>query len=175
VADLITHTCTAVLWKAARNRPHVATFVAGTCLPDLFGRVPTMALTALRWKLPFIPDWLVYLWNPLHMPFGIVLTCYVVSFLFPEATRRVAFLNLLGGGLLHMAVDLLQFHFGVGYLLLFPFSFWDFELGWIGSETTVLIVPFLLPFTVAVAWWRWGRRGPESAADPASSAQAPPS
>jgi hypothetical protein len=158
MADLITHTCTALLWKAASRKPHVAIFVAGTCAPDLFGRVPTMGLTAIRPTFPWIPEWAIYAWAPLHMPFGILLASYLLSFLFPEASRRVAFTNLIGGGLLHMAVDLLQFHFGVGYLLLFPFSFWDFELGWIGSETTVLIVPVLLPFTLLVAWWRWGRR-----------------
>lgn len=158
MADLITHTCAAVLWKVATARPMVATFVAGTCAPDLIGRVPSMALTVLRWKLPAIPEWLLYVWGVAHMPAGILLCSWALAFLFPENVRRVAFLNLLGGGMLHVAVDLLQAHFGVGYLLLFPFSLWDFELGWIGSETTVLIVPFLLPATVAAACWRWGRR-----------------
>lgn len=164
MADLITHTCAAVLCKALPGRPHAAIFVAGTCAPDLFGRVPAMGLTVLRWKLPWIPEWLVYVWGPLHMPVGILLASYALAFLFPEAQRRVAFTNLLGGGLLHIAVDLLQSHFGVGYLLLFPFSLWDFELGWIGSEDTVLIVPFLLPLTLAVGWWRWRPRAVAGAA-----------
>lgn len=158
MADLITHSCVAVLWKAAVNRPRVAVFVAGTCLPDLLGRVPSMGLTELRWSLPWIPEWLIYLWGPLHMPAGIVVSCYLLSFFFPEAGRRDVARNLVGGGLLHIAVDVLQHHFGVGYLLLFPFSLWDYELGIIGSETTVKIVPFLLPVTVLAGWLRWGRR-----------------
>jgi hypothetical protein len=157
MADLITHTCAAVLWKAATGRPHVATFVLGTCVPDFLGRVPSMALTVMRWKLPWIPEWLVYLWVPFHVPVGVVVAAYALSFAFPEEGRRATFANLVGGGLLHIAVDLLQRHFGVGYLLLFPFSFWDFELGWIGSEDTVRIVPLLLPLTAAAAWARWRR------------------
>jgi len=134
--------------------------VLGTCLPDLLGRVPSMALTWLRWSVPAIPEWLVYLWAPLHMPVGIVLSSYALSFLFPQVGRRTTFLDLLGGGLLHMAVDVLQRHFGVGYLLFFPFSWWDFELGWIGSEDTVRIVPLLVPITLAVMGWRRKRPPP---------------
>jgi hypothetical protein len=154
VADLVTHSCVAYLVKAIPGRPDVATFVLGTCLPDLLSRVPSMGLTALRAVLPAVPEWLIYVWGPLHMPAGILLAAYVCAFAFPEGRRRVVFLNLLGGGVLHLLVDMLQRHFGVGYLLLFPFSGWDFELGWIGSEDTVRIVPILVPITLGVAWWR---------------------
>jgi hypothetical protein len=154
VADLVTHTCVAYLVKKVPDRPFVATFVLGTCLPDLLGRVPNMGLTLLRWHLPWIPEWLLYVWVPFHMPVGVLLFSFLGAFLFPESVRRWAFWNLVGGGMLHLAVDLLQSHIGVGYLLLFPFSLWDFELGWIGSEDTVRIVPFLVPLTLAVAWWR---------------------
>ncbi len=163
MADLLTHGCTAILVKACTRRAdRVAVFVAGTCLPDVLGRVPPMALTRLRWDQPAIPEWLVYVWGPLHMPIGVVATAYAFSFLFASPGRKVIFRNLLGGGLLHIAVDLLQFHFGVGYLLLFPLSMWDFELGWIGSEATVRVVPLLVPVTAVIARWRWGR-GPNSA------------
>lgn len=158
MADLITHTCTAIVYKALRNQPHVATFVAGTCLPDLVGRVPAMALTTLRWKWTWIPEPLIYIFNPIHLPIGIVLFSAFVALFYPAHQRGWAFRNLLGGGILHLMVDLLQSHFGVGYLLLFPFSLWDWELGWIGSEDTVRIVPFLLPLTVGLSVWRWGRR-----------------
>ena len=154
MADLVTHSCVAYLVKAIPGRPDAATFVLGTCLPDLLSRVPSMGLTALRAHVPAIPEWLIYVWGPLHMPIGILLAAYVCAFAFPEARRRVVFLNLLGGGVLHLLVDMLQHHFGVGYLIFFPFSNWDFELGWIGSEDTVRIVPILAPITVAVGVWR---------------------
>lgn len=158
MADLITHGCTAIIAKSCTRRgDHVAVFVAGTCLPDLLGRVPSMALTRIRWDVPGIPEWAVYVWGPLHMPVGVAAMAFAFSFVFGVEVRRTVFLNLLGGGLLHLAVDLVQFHFGVGYLLLFPLSMWDFELGWIGSEATVRVVPFLVPFTILIARWRWGR------------------
>lgn len=169
MADLITHTCAALLWKVAttpsappqvrwRVPLTVPTFVLGTCLPDLLGRVPAMALMALRWRLPEVPEWLIYLWSPFHMPLGILICSVLVAQAFLPGTRRRAAAQLAGGGLLHVAVDLLQTHLGMGYLLLFPFSMWDFELGWIGSEDTVKIVPVLLPVTVGLCWARWWRR-----------------
>ena len=163
MADLITHSCAAILWKVASKGERVPTFVAGTCLPDFLGRVPAMGLTELRWKLPWIPEFLVYLRPPFHMPTGILVGSMMVALLFPEGQRSASFRALLGGGMLHLAVDLFQRHFGVGYLLFFPFSLWDFELGWIGSEDTVRIVPVLLPLTVGLAWWRWGARRAGSA------------
>ena len=166
MADLITHSCVALLWKAAttpavkadarwRIPPTVATFVLGTCLPDLIGRVPSMGLMTLRWSVPQIPEWSVYVWSPFHMPLGILLCSGLVAQLFAPGMRRKAAVQLAGGGILHMAVDVLQTHLGIGYLLLFPFSMWDFELGWIGSEDTVLIVPVLLPLTLLACWARW--------------------
>lgn len=158
MADLITHACVALLWKAAVSPRRAAVFVAGTCMPDLLSRAPSMALTVLRWEIPGIPEWLVYLWGPLHMPAGIVLSAYALSFAFPAADRAETARNLAWGGLLHLGVDLLQRHWGVGYMLLFPFSLWDFEFALISTESTVLFVPVLLPATLLAAWWRWGRR-----------------
>ena len=140
------------------DRGRVALFVAGTCTPDLLGQVPGLAMIRLRFLLPWIPEPLVYLCSPLHLPLGIALTSYALAHLLPEAERPSGFRQLLGGGLLHLAVDLLQSHFGVGYMLLFPFSRWDWEAGLIGSEATVKIAPFLLPITALVARWRWGAR-----------------
>jgi len=158
VADLFTHASVAVLARLPqRQSAWIATFVAGTCLPDV-ARVPAMLLTKARWTMPEIPEWSCYVWAPLHLPVGVALLSYLVALLFPEAQRRRAFAELFTGGLLHLAVDLTQSHFGMGYLLFFPFSEWDFELGWIGSEATVRIVPWLVPLTAALAWGRWGRR-----------------
>jgi len=155
VADLITHGCVAVLFRLGQQSPGgVASFVAGTCLPDL-SRVPAMLFTRLRYDAPWIPEWLCYVWGPLHVPVGVLLQSYGVALLFRDEQRRAAFLNLVLGGFLHLAVDVLQFHFGQGYLLLFPFSTWDWELGWIGSEATVPLVPVLLPLTSWLAWRRW--------------------
>ena len=88
---------------------------------------------------------------------GIVLGSAMLAYLFAEAERPAAFRALVGGGLLHMALDVLQRHLGVGYLLFYPFSTWDWEAAVIGSEDTVRALPVVLPLTTAASWWRWGR------------------
>ena len=102
-----------------------------------------------------VPSLLIYGWDPLHTPVGMLLSAYAISLLFVAEQRVGIFWNLLGGMLLHMAIDLLQSHLGVGYPLLFPFSTRAFELGVIGSEATV---PLALPLALLAAWaWRRGQ------------------
>ncbi|MEN9786074.1 MAG: hypothetical protein RLZZ299_1338 [Pseudomonadota bacterium] len=159
MADLVTHGCVAVLWTClprppGRGEPRVATFVLGACLPDLTSRVPAAAATVARWRWPAIPEEAIHVFGPLHMPVGIVLASLLAAYAFGEHERPATARALAAGGLLHLAVDLMQRHLGVGYLLLYPFSTWDAELGWIGSEDTVLAVPVLLPLTLCAAWAR---------------------
>lgn len=153
MADLVTHLSVGVLLKAATRGPHTAIFLAGTIIPDL-SRLPAMVFSALNHHVD-IPPVLLYGWGPLHMPAGMILTAWLLALLLPEDIRRAGFGNLLAGMGLHLALDLLQSHLGVGYALLFPFHNSSFELGWIGSEATV---PFALPLA-ALAWlvWRWRR------------------
>lgn len=152
MADLVTHMATALLTKAALGTRHTPTLLLGVVLPDLAGRVPVvLGLAAVNAGLP-VPDVLVYGWGVLHLPFGMVPLCFLLAQAF--ANRRAAFGNLLAGCLLHLALDLLQFHTGSGYPLLFPFSTWHGELGWIGTEATI---PWSLPLTLlglGVWWWR---------------------
>ena len=164
MADLVTHAAVGVLVKAATSRSNAAAFIAGTLLPDLLSRLPSMICSAAR-ALVEVPPALIYGWDPLHTPAGMLLSAYAISLLFVAEQRAGVFWNLLGGMLLHMAIDLLQSHLGVGYPLLFPFSTHAVELGLIGSEATV---PLALPLAV-LAVWVW-RRGQPSDVPPAESA-----
>ena len=91
-------------------------------------------------------------WEPMHQPVGLVVLAYLLCMFVPELIRLAVFWNLLGGMVLHMALDLLQNHHGVGYMLVFPFSTWGFEFACIGSEATVWVAPFL-----AFLAWRYRR------------------
>ncbi len=155
MADLITHAAVGLLIKAATGRRHAAVFVAGSLLPDVLSRLPSMLMSAAR-DVVDVPVLLIYGWDPLHMPAGMVVVSWGLSLLFPEPERRGVFVNLLAGMLVHLALDMLQSHLGVGYPLLFPFSTHAFELGLIGSEATV---PFALPLAAVAAalWWRQWR------------------
>lgn len=164
MADLITHGCVALLVKAGTGRTHAAAFVAGTLAPDLLCRLPALVLRELHARVGPLPRELLYAWEPLHQPLGMVLSAFCLSMLFAVSTRRAVFLNLLGGMFLHLLVDMLQRHMGVGYLLLFPFDHTSFEFGWIGSEATVFVAPVLAPLT----WLIW-RRTPVKAVKKPSS------
>ena len=121
MADLITHACTALLWRAWRPRAHTPSFVAGSLLPDLLSRVPAIGLTRLHDQLGWgIPDGLIYGFSPLHLPIGMLLSSYVLALLFPAEQRRGVFRAILGGMALHLAVDLLQNHLGAGYAPVLP-------------------------------------------------------
>lgn len=113
--------------------------------------------------LPWLPESLLHLTTPLHLPVGVILSSYLLAHLFAERHRVGVFRDLLAGGLLHLGVDLLQSHLGVGYALLFPFSLWQGEIGWFGSEATVTAAPALVLVTSVLAAWRWGRPRPHTA------------
>ena len=154
MADLVTHLCTGVMVKALSGRPHVPVFLLGTVAPDLFSRVPSMLLTQLgQWGWT-VPPALVYSFEPLHLPAGMVLLAVVVSGLFVAADRRAVLGNFLGGMFLHLAVDLLQDHHGVGYVLGFPFIERPLELGWVSSEASVRWAPMLVLISLGLALWR---------------------
>ena len=156
MADLLTHMASGVAVKAMTRGPYAAALIAGTVLPDLGARVPAMGLSALAKKGASIaPEW-AYAFEVLHMPLGMILMSFVLAGLFHPDQRRAVFWNLLAGCGLHLLVDLTQSHMGVGYLLGFPLSTWDFELGWMGTEATVLWSPWFM--LTAIVLWRW-RRG----------------
>lgn len=154
--DLITHGSVALLLGFAlvgrRRAPLLPLFVAGTLLPDVLARVPAIVFGELHSKLTPLPMGLLYGWDPMHQPFGMALAASIFSLLLPPTGRARAFLLLLGGMLLHLALDLLQFHEGAGHMLLFPFSERTWEIGVIGSEDSVLVaIPLaLLAALVAV-------------------------
>jgi len=157
VADLVTHACLALLAKRGQQvvRPsqplHLASFVAGSVLPDLLGRLPVDVLTVVQRRVGELPPILLNGWEPFHLPVGMVLTSLGLATLFRVDQRRAVFINLLGGMALHLLFDLLQDHAGAGYLLFYPLSTRPFELGLLGTESTVWWAPALAVLT-AFAW-----------------------
>ena len=155
MADLLTHGAVAVIAKAGIGWRMPAVFVAGTILPDVASRVPAMSLGFIHVHVTPIPQWMLFAWEPMHQPLGMLLLAYLISMFFGVAKRPAIFMNLLGGMALHLLMDLVQSHHGAGYMLGFPFATGSFELGWIGSEATV---PVSLPLCV-LAWWLVRNRG----------------
>jgi Na+/proline symporter len=162
VPDAVTHLCSGllaqILGPPGPVRRWAPLFVAGAVLPDLFSRAPSTVLGLVHSHLHPLPSFVLYCWNPLHLPAGILLYSLLLALLFPQAQRRAALAALLAGAAVHVVLDLSQRHVGLGYPLLVPFSSRDFELGLMGSEATVPWAPAVAGVTVAlwaaVAWWR---------------------
>lgn len=162
VADAVTHLCSGLLVQLLGPpgpvRRWAPLFVAGAVLPDLLSRAPSTVLGMIHSHLHPLPSFILYCWNPLHLPAGILIYSLLLALLFPQAQRRAALVALLAGGGLHVAIDLCQRHVGLGYPLLIPFSGRDFELGLMGSEATVPWAPWVVGGTLllwgVVAWWR---------------------
>lgn len=159
VADLVTHMCTALIFKGLTRGGFVGPMVLGTVLPDLSSRVPTMLVdAAVRAGAP-IPLQVMYPFAVLHMPIGNLALCGLLAFLFRRDQRLQLFTWLWIGSLFHFAVDMLQAHHGQGYYMLFPFTTATSELGVFGSEATIPWVPVTVAVTAAVWGWRvWRQR-----------------
>jgi len=148
VPDPLTHVCIAYLaGRAVRLRRGLAAFLIGTLLPDVLTSVPTTVLGGY------------WFWAPAHTPVGVLVWGYAASLLFRREDRRLAFACLVAGGWLAVALDVLQDHISGGYMLLFPFSWAEYELHLIGPEASLSWLPFLVPAAVLVALLdRLGRR-----------------
>lgn len=156
MADLLSHGLIALLGKRLSPWPKGAyLFVLGTLLPDALGRAPRVIHQMS--DLP-LPPWSVEVWNVAHLPLPFLALVGALSFFWPEEGRQRVFANLALGGLLHMAIDYLQWHAeGDVYRLLFPLSDAGSELGWIGTEASLYWLPILIPLGILVEW-RYRRR-----------------
>ena len=143
----------------------VTHFAAAYLLGNLF---PRDRATVLFYVGAVLPDVLArpagYLFHrpiysgfqPLHLPLGYLLAALFISLFFEARLRKKAFVLLLLGGFLHLAMDALQLHVGGrGYLLLFPFSWTTFEAGWFRPEASLSLVPYLLPLMLLIEGVRY--------------------
>ncbi|MEE2750956.1 MAG: metal-dependent hydrolase [Myxococcota bacterium] len=156
MADLLTHVSTAFLAKSVSQKPHAVLLATGVVLPDVGSRLPGIVFDQLggQGDLPMVG--LLLGSGVLHTPIGIAVCSLLLALCFVQSQRAVVFWNLLAGGVLHLALDVMQRHLTGGYQLWVPWSYEGVELGWISSESTVWIAPVLLPLSV----WAWRRRRP---------------
>lgn len=154
MADPLLHLSSGILLKAALDERPLGAFAVGAVLPDLASRLPSLGLERVLAAGVPVPRWLMTGWSVFHQPVGAAVLCGLLATAFVPEQRREVFVGLYAGVAMHLLLDLLQFHHGQGYALLFPASDAVFELGWIGSESTLWLT---LPVTV-VAFVTWGWR-----------------
>ncbi len=145
--DLITHYAVAHLIGRRWWRPAISLCLLGTLLPDLLTR-PVYIL----WPQTY---WLVM---PLHTPMGILIASWLVTLLFRREDRRVVFVAVLLGALLHFALDALQRHLAVGYFWLWPFSWWTTERGLFWPEESLILAPWLALGVVLLEGWSFAEK-----------------
>ena len=147
--DLFAHFASAYLpSRYQRLRQHDALLVLGAALPDLLSRIPMIIFVRFL-DLP-----VVYFLRALHTPIGVIIACYILSFLFERSIRFKSFLSLTAGSFLHLVMDLMQQQFFEGiYMPFVPFSIQTVQCGWFHYNTSLLVFPLLLVF-VLFFWFR---------------------
>ena len=162
--DLLTHSLLNLVLPWGRlRRDELGVFVFGGVLPDLISRVPAMALG--RWLQPVLSDdmdidWFINGFSALHLPAGyaaaaVFLASALPRFMISASSRLRVFTLLLGGGLIHLGMDMFQSHLRPAYRYLFPLSLRPMELGWFDPDLGFYSWPLLVP----LAWFAW-RRSP---------------
>jgi hypothetical protein len=150
----MTHMASAYLVKRAVSPgKNMLAFVAGATLPDLVSYLPLFVVGAGAslqraglLDLHRLPSWfedLPYFFAPFHGIVPFFLLCWILALGFPAEQRKGIFVNLASGAALHFLMDLLQVSYNrVGYLF-FPLSRDSVSLGWIGTESSLVVVPLL--------------------------------
>ena len=155
MADLITHLCSVLLPASLCSIRWTGPLAVGVVLPDVLGRAPAMAVATFIQEPGPISGFLLTPFEVFHMPVGILLSALLVGCFTIRRDRFPMVCGLALGGLIHVALDVTQFHHNTGYPLLFPFSRVRFEAGIIGSETTVGWSGGLAALTAGAWWIRW--------------------
>ncbi len=130
--DPVTHVCLTWLGgRAARLRVAMPALLVGALLPDALYCVPWIATIS-------------------HTPLALVVAAYAGAMLFRALDRRAVFLGLIAGSWFAVALDVRQDHLSGGYMLLFPFSWREFEAHLIDPEGSVLYLPYIVGGTLLV-------------------------
>lgn len=160
MVDLLAHALFAyavgatLQWVGTIERRHVAVVVVGGVLPDVAKAHLVVGSGAVEAAvgLPFS-------WLALHRLGAVLAFAALGALLFARAERSVAFGTLVGGGLLHLALDALVIRAdGRAPPYLYPLSWWRPPSGdlYLSSDLWPTAVAVVL---AATAWWMTRRGG----------------
>ncbi len=130
-------------------------FLIGSLMPDILLRGGRLLFEHSSQK-----DFLELYLMPLHTPFTCLVVCIALAQLFKPGIRKSACMMLYAGCLTHFILDIFQRTInGVGLTLepldsyhwLYPFSWYDFQIGFFWAENTSYALTFLIPLT----GWIW--------------------
>ena len=111
----------------------------GSVLPDLMSRVPQIILQRFL-DLP-----VAHFFSAFHTPVALIVSSYLISFVFAPNVRKIGFWLMLSGSLFHFGLDLLQRQFYKPiYMPWFPFSFEAVQFPWFHIHASLLVAPIFL-------------------------------
>lgn len=120
--DVLSHVLSAQLFReTVVKRATAAGLFVGVVFPDLLHTPPMNALGQLD-RAGLIPDPVFSLVGPSHSAFFLALWAALIALMIEASRRRVMFLSVYSGMLLHLFLDLFQRKPDTGYLTFYPFS-----------------------------------------------------
>ena len=151
--DLFTHAATGYFIGRSLYADHrIGLIVLGSILPDLLTRVPQIILQRFL-ELP-----VAHFFAAFHTPVALIISCYLLCFIFAEAQRKTSCLLMSFGALCHFVLDLMQEQFYQPiYMPWFPLSFQAMQWSWFHIHASLLITPVLL-VAVLYLWLRDTKR-----------------
>ena len=153
--DLFAHFASGYLpSRHQKIQKYDALLVLGAVLPDLLSRIPDIVLVRF-FHLP-----VEYFFRALHAPIVVILSCYLLSFLFERSIRFKSFLSLVAGSCLHLVLDLMQQQFFEGVSMPFiPFSMKTVQWGLFHYNASLVAFPPLLVIVLLI-WFREKKGNP---------------
>ena len=134
--------------KGCLTQSTVYLFVLGGILPDILDKtIPYVVYYFIIGDMPFSISL-----SFLHTPVTLLVCNYILSLLFIESYRRIAFLALSTGVSVHLILDLLQGNIcGLGYMWFFPFSTAKpMVVNLFNDDSTTPLVPIFLVMVIAI-------------------------
>lgn len=133
--DWITHILIGLIIAEIFNIKRKSLIVIGAILPDILVKLELLSVF-----FPVDKYAITWLFNPLHTPLGMALFSLLLVPLFNFDKYKTYFLLFIGW-CSHLLSDLLNKHILLGQnLLLFPFSWQNFELGLVWPDQYYLIL-----------------------------------
>lgn len=153
--DWITHILIGLIIAEIFNIKKKSLIVVGSILPDILVKLELLSVL-----FPVDKYAITWLFNPLHTPLGIVLFSLLLVPLFNFDRYKTYFLLFIGWAS-HLLSDLINKHVLLGQnLLLFPFSWKNFEIGLIWpDEYYILLVPLAILYSAIVIHKYYKNRG----------------
>ncbi len=147
--DWITHTATgSILFKSISKRFKFALIMLSAVLPDI-AKVISIPIINFSSMPPPVKEFGVWYLEPFHTPFMALFYSLFLAIII-EGNIKNNFLLIYGSCLFHFFLDSFQKHYGFYQLLLYPFSFKNYNLQLFHTSHMIFLIAPLVCLPVIV-------------------------